>query len=153
MRSRVTNVADYLPHQITLPEFRQILLHNIVRENPGQAYPLTQEDLAGVDKLRDQRYALWEWNYGLSPECTLLRRRRVEGCGMVEAYIAVEHGLISNINFRGDFFGAIEPEELAKQFIGSRPSRDGYAAVLEGVDASHCFMGLNNETLLDILCG
>ena len=74
VRSRVTNVAEHLPERVTLPEFRRILLENILRENPGEEYPLTPDDLAAVEKLRAERYATWEWNYGKSPACTMLRR-------------------------------------------------------------------------------
>ena len=35
VRSRVTNVAEHLPEKVTLPEFRRILLENILKENPG----------------------------------------------------------------------------------------------------------------------
>ena len=48
VRSRVTNVADHLDRPVSLPEFRRILLENILRENPGQPYPLTPKDLAAV---------------------------------------------------------------------------------------------------------
>ena len=101
VRSRVTNVAEHLPERVTLPEFRRILLENILRENPGEEYPLTPDDLAAVEKLRAERYATWEWNYGKSPACTMLRRSRVDGCGLIEAYITVEHGLVSAVTFKG----------------------------------------------------
>ena len=65
--------------------------------------PLTPDDLAAVEKLRAERYATWEWNYGRSPACTMLRRRRVDGCGLIEAYITVEHGLISVVVLQGGF--------------------------------------------------
>lgn len=126
VRSRVTNVAEHLPEKVTLPEFRRILLENILKENPGEAYPLTQDDLAAVEKLRAERYATWDWNYGFSPVCTMLRRRRVDGCGMIEAYITVEHGKIAALTFKGDFFSASEPDELAAHFVGCTPDRAGY---------------------------
>lgn len=152
VRSRVTNVADHLDRPVSLPEFRRILLENILRENPGQPYPLTPEDLAAVEKLREERYAAWDWNYGQSPACTVLRRRRVEGCGLVEAYISVDSGLISAIAFRGDFFSAVEPEELASRFVGRTPDQAGFSAALEGVDVSRYFAGLQNDQLIEILC-
>ena len=37
VRSRVTNVVEHLPEKVTLPEFRRILLENILKENPGEA--------------------------------------------------------------------------------------------------------------------
>lgn len=152
VRSRVTNVADHLDRPVSLPEFRRILLENILRENPGQPYPLTPKDLAAVEKLREERYATWDWNYGQSPACTVLRRRRVEGCGLVEAYISVDSGLISAIAFRGDFFSAVEPEKLAPRFVGRTPDQAGFSAALEGVDVSRYFAGLQNDQLIEILC-
>lgn len=153
VRSRVTNVREHLPREIPLAEFRRILLENVVRENGGEEYRLTPEDRAAVERLREERYASWEWNYGASPECTLMRRGRVEGCGSVEVYLTVEHGLISNVEFRGDFFSVDEPETLAARFIGRRPEPEDYAAALEGAEVSRYFMGMTEDALLAILCG
>ena len=152
VRSRVTNVAEHLPEKVTLPEFRRILLENILKENPGEAYPLTQDDLAAVEKLRAERYATWDWNYGFSPACTMLRRRRVDGCGLIEAYITVEHGKIAALTFKGDFFSASEPDELAAHFVGCTPYRAGYEKALGDVDVSRYFAGLQKDELIDILC-
>jgi len=152
VRSRVTNVAEHLPEKVTLPEFRRILLENILKENPGEAYPLTQDDLAAVEKLRAERYATWDWNYGFSPACTMLRRRRVDGCGLIEAYITVEHGKIAALTFKGDFFSASEPDELAAHFVGCTPDRAGYEKALSDVDVSRYFAGLQKDELIDILC-
>ena len=151
VRSRVTNVRPYLPRDIELPEFRRILLENILLENPGEAYALTESDRAAIEELRRTRYATWDWNYGSSPECTLLKRRRIEGVGTVEARIFVEHGRITAIRFVGDFFSADEPEALAARFVGRRPEREEFAAALEGVDASRYFMGIRNAQLIELL--
>ena len=106
-------------------------------------------NLAAVEKLRAERYATWEWNYGRSPACTMLRRRRVDGCGLIEAYITVEHGLISVVAFKGDFFSAEEPEDLAARFVGHTPDRAGYTAALDGVEAARYFAGLQADELID----
>jgi lipoate-protein ligase A len=151
VRSRVTNVAEHLSRDISLAEFRRLLLENILAETPGSEYPLTEDDLAAVQALRDTRYALWDWNWGASPQCTLLRKKRVEGCGTVEAYLSVEHGVIAGLEFRGDFFSATEPEELAGRFIGLRPERAQYERALRGVDVSRYFTGLSNADFLDLL--
>ena len=69
VRSRVTNVAEHLPERVTLPEFRRILLENILRENPGEEYPLTPDDLAAVEKLRDnEKFRAWIFQI-LSNKC------------------------------------------------------------------------------------
>ncbi len=153
VRSRVTNVRPLLPSDCTLSTFRETLLQNVLRETPGAPYDLTAEDLDAIEKLRAERYATYAWNYGASPECTLLRRARIEGCGTVEAYFAVEHGVIGSLAFRGDFFSIDEPEALAERFIGLRPEKEQFEAALRGVDASRCFVGMTNEAFLALLCG
>ncbi len=153
VRSRVTNVRPYLPAGVTLAEFRAALLQNILRETPGGAYVPTAEDDAVVERLCRERYGNYDWNYGASPECTLLRRARVEDCGTVEAYFTVEHGAIVSLTFRGDFFSIDEPEELAGRFIGLRPEKEQFEAALQGVDVSRHFAGMTNETFVALLSG
>ncbi len=151
VRSRVTNIRPHLPVDIPLPVFRDRLLESILRETPGSEYRFTEADLAAIEELRRSRYACWDWNFGASPPCTLLKRRRFEGCGSVEAHIDVEHGRIRSLCFRGDFFSAAEPDELAARFAGLRPEREDYAAALADVDVSRFFLGLDREALLSLL--
>ncbi len=151
VRSRVTNLRPYLPEGCTLADFRRALLQHVLAETPGTAYAFTPEDLAAIEALRETRYGTWEWNYGASPECTLLKKRRFEGCGTVEAYLTVLHGVIEGAAFRGDFFSLDEPEALAARLIGLRPEREALAAALAGVDAARYFAGIPADGLLDLL--
>ena len=104
-----------------------------------------------MEAIKRDRYDRWEWNYGISPPCDLLRRRRVEGCGMVEAHIHLEEGCIAGLAFFGDFFSAVEPEELARRLLGCPLRREDLLARLEGVEVSRYFSGLTAEGLADIL--
>lgn len=152
VRSRVTNVRPHLKSDLSLPEFRARLLENLLQDSPGQAWELNEEELAAIEALRESRYDSWDWNFGASRECSLLRRRRIEGCGTVEARISLEHGLITGLDFRGDFFSLEEPEVLARRFLGLRPERDDYAGALGDVDVSRYFLGLDAPGLIDLLC-
>ena len=150
VRSRVTNIRPYLPTDMTLPQFRNLLLRSILEENPGSEYVLTGEDLQAIRQLQ-QRYDSWDWNYGHSPACTVLKKRRVEGCGTVEAYLDIRKGLIHSIQFRGDFFSATDPATLAEKLVGLAPEPEALLAALQGISVETFFMGLNKETFVDIL--
>ncbi|MBO6040102.1 MAG: lipoate--protein ligase [Oscillospiraceae bacterium] len=152
VRSRVTNIRPLLPRDCSLEQFRQSLLAHILAENPGEPYTFSEADLAGIERLRRERYASWDWNYGASPPCTLLKKRRFEGCGSVEAHIGLEHGRIVSLRFLGDFFSLEEPETLALRFLGLRPEREEYAAALRGAEVPRYFLGLDREGLLALLC-
>lgn len=151
VRSRVTNVSEYLTRDISLEQFRQLLLKQLLQETPGEEYVLTPVDLAEIEKLRAERYDTWQWNYGASPECTLLKKCRVEGCGTVEAYLTVEHGFIEKAELRGDFFSVKEPEELARRLVGCRPEAAEYAKALQDVNAEEYIAGLTTERFLTLL--
>lgn len=152
VRSRVTNVRPYLREDLSLPQFRQRLLDNMLLETPGEPWVLRQEELAAIEELRQKRYGTWEWNFGSSRECSLMRRRRFEGCGTVEAHMQLNHGRITEIQFLGDFFSLDEPELLARRLVGLRPEREELLAALSGVDVSRSFLGLDAEGLTGLLC-
>ena len=152
VRSRVTNVAAYLPTPVSLPEFRSALLADIAQSVGGEAYDFSASDLAAIEKLRAERYGTWEWNYGFSPACMIERRARIEGCGTVEVRIGVSGGHISEMHFYGDFFSVSEPERLSARFVGLSPDAQGYKKALQGIDVSQYIVGLTNEALMQLLC-
>jgi len=151
VRSRVTNVCEYLQQDISLEQFRVLFLRSLLQAYPGEEYVLTEQDLAAVAQLRQERYDTWQWNYGVSPACTLLRKARIEGCGTVEVYLTVNHGRVENAQFRGDFFSVKEPEMLAKLLVGCRPGTGDYAAALKDVNTEEYFTGMKTEQFLHLL--
>lgn len=151
VRSRVTNVRPHLPKDMPLKQFKKVLLGSILTQFPGEEYIFTPGDIAEIEKL-SLRYRDWEWNYGKSPACDLVRKQRVEGCGTVEIYMVVDQGRIQQVQFRGDFFSAREPEGLAQRLVGLPLERQALAAVLLAEDVGSFFMGLDAAGLLDILC-
>ncbi len=153
VRSRVSNVRDHLLRDMSLEEFRHMLLEKVLDEMPGQLLELSQSDLAAVNAIRAERYDSWAWTFGESfgtPDKA--EPERVEGCGLVEVRIFLEGGRISGASFQGDFFSLADPQELAGRLVGLRPEREEYAQALAGVDASRYIAGLSTDKLLEILC-
>jgi lipoate-protein ligase A len=151
VRSRVTNIRPYLREDIPISAFWERLKSEMCADRESCAYLLTEEDQRAIRAIQKERYDTWEWNYGRSPVCTLSRSGRIEGCGKIEAYITLEHGVIIGIAFRGDYFSAHDPEELVPCFIGKRPDVEGFRDALQGVNAGDYFTGLTTESLLTLL--
>lgn len=151
VRSRVTNVRPHLLRDISLDTFRQLLLQEILTENPGEEYSFTEMDLQRIDSIRRERYDTWDWNYGFSPACTLVKKRRIEGCGTIEVYLQVENGVIRGVDFRGDYFCVAEPEPLARRLIGLRPERQCYCDALKEINAGQYISGLHTSDLIELL--
>lgn len=151
VRSRVSNIRSLLPQDLALEQFIGHLRSFLLRDTPHSDYTLTQEDLRAVEQLRLARYSTWDWNFGASPPCTITRRRRIEGCGTVQAHILLEKGCIKELSLQGDFFSTAGPEGLANKLIGQPMTRCACEEVLEGVDVPRHISGLEKDTFLRLL--
>lgn len=151
VRSRVTNVRPCLGKDMTLEEFRAALAGSLMTGG-FEKYELTDGDIAAIEEIRKQRYATREWNYGFCEEGALIRKRRIEGCGTVEAHVTLKDDLISGITFRGDYFSTLPPEELSSLFLGLPLVEGALLAALDGHRVGDYITGLENEKLVDLLC-
>ena len=151
VRSRVTTVRQHMPHPVELEEFRRVLLDNILAQQLGEEYVLTEEDKSQISRLREQRYATWEWNYGQSRECEMTRQKRFPACGGVEAHLSTDRGVIRYIAFTGDFFSVVEPKVLAEKLVGVRLEEQSLRDALAQEDAGRYFSGPKNEELIELL--
>lgn len=152
VRSRVTNVRPCLAQDMTIEEFRTALANSLMAGG-FERYELTGEDIAAITEIKMQRYATREWNYGFCEAGALVRKKRIEGCGTVEAHITLKNDLISQIAFRGDYFSTLPPEELSGFFLGLPLAEGALRTALEGRRAGDYITGLENGELIDLLCG
>ncbi|MPM06170.1 Lipoate-protein ligase LplJ [bioreactor metagenome] len=151
VRNRVTNLRPYLPEGTTLKQFREALLANMTEGEELETYTLSPADLMGVQKIRQGRYELWDWNYGVSPDYTVRRSKRFPSCGLVELRIQVVEGRIANLAVFGDFIGNGDADELAGELKGCRMERRALTAVLELIPVSWYFFDVSSEELVDLI--
>lgn len=119
VRSRVTTINANAPSHISMDEFKNTLRKCALENGEMEVYTLTEQDIAAVNRLRDEKYATWEWNYGRSPEYDLCVERKFDA-GLVTIHLQVGEGKIKQIHFSGDFFGNGEISELENAMISLR---------------------------------
>ena len=151
VRSRVANLLPYLGSRIDLAGFRETMLAHILGDQPGEAYAFTEEDLQAIREIREQRYARWEWNYGASPAGSMEKKRRIEGCGTVSAFLSTDKGCIRALRFYGDFFSTLEPEGLAGHLIGKRLNEEALDCALADLDPGLYLHGMTRDALIQFL--
>ena len=150
VRARVTNVKPYLAEDVTMEDFKAVLVRSILGEDPPR-YELTDGDLEAVRALRESRYATWEWNYGQSPSYGIHKERRVEGVGKLSLWFQVEEGRLAGLEAYGDFFGDGAEGALTAALIGCPLEEGALLSALEGVDLQQYFHHLTAEELCRIL--
>lgn len=151
VRSRVTNISDYLSKEVSLESFKAALLSNFANKNIISTKVLNQKDFDNIDNISKNRYSTWDWNYGRSPEFTVRKVKRYEGCGSVEAFISADRGIINSIQFFGDFFSLDEPRTVEELLRGKRMEYKDIELALNDIDVSRCFKGLKKEQLIRLI--
>ena len=117
VRSRVTNLCNYLPELSDIHAFKN-RLEEILSNNYSDAeYKLSEADLAHIQQLTDEKFATWEWNYGRSPKATLVHSARL-ACGTVEIHLTLAENRIASCRFGGDFLGNLPASDVEKALTG-----------------------------------
>ena len=117
VRSRVANLKDWLPQFPNLAAF-QAALQGLLADGDSEI-PLSAAQKAEIDRLADEKFRRWEWNFGHSPESAFVKERKFP-CGTVRVRYNLRRGRLSELCFEGDFIGNRPSSELAQTLIGTR---------------------------------
>ena len=133
VRSRVTNVRNYMEKDVPIGEFWEMLLQDMSAETPMEFYTLTEADLERVRQIQKERYDTWEWNYGNSPAYAIVKEHRFDGCGKLEVHMNVEK------------------EQLRQHLLGVKLTEEALQEALQSLNISDYFCHLEKEQFLDLL--
>lgn len=148
VRSRVTNIKEHLKEDITIEDFKELLLKHMFKDKEDmEVYELTEEDLKNINKLMEERYMTWDWVYGQSPEFNIRKDRRFPS-GKVEILIDVDNGFIKDIKFYGDFFGHGDLKDVEEKLVDIKYSEDEINEALKSIDVGYYFSGISQDELL-----
>ncbi|MBS3938637.1 MAG: lipoate--protein ligase [Peptococcaceae bacterium] len=154
VRSRVTNICEYLSPTVSIQDFKDALTVAAKEEfgSLWQSEELKNEDHLAVKALQLAKYATWEWNFGRAPAFNLQRVERF-AFGEVDLRLNVKDGVIRECRIYGDFFTHADIGELASALIGLCYREEDLAQALSGLDLGHYFPGMNEKELLALLTG
>jgi lipoic acid synthetase/lipoate-protein ligase A len=94
---RVALLKDYT--KLSLEEFMIYVRQTLCDDD----LMLTNEQVKAIEQM-EKEYLSDEFIYGKNPRYTLIKRRRIEHVGDLEARIEVKNGIIKNVNLMGDYF-------------------------------------------------
>ena len=136
VRSRVGNISEYWRPGSDVAALTAALIRRCA-DAPG-----TVDDalVAEAQKLADEKYRQWSWNYGAMPNFTERKRQRFDW-GTVELRMDVKNGHIAACKILGDFFcNAGEGiQELEGLLIGVSREPEQLEHALNQADLSRYF--------------
>ena len=152
VRARVGNISEFIREPMTVEEFRQFILKSVFEKEGGdiKEYVLTDADWEKINKISQNKYQTWEWNYGKSPKFNIQNSRRFPA-GTIDIRLDVEKGIIKNAKIYGDFFGWGNVADIEEKLKGVRYEKSALDGVLKDVDTKHYFGNVEKEDLLNLI--
>lgn len=153
VKSRVTNISSHLDKEMTVLEFKDYLMNFInKRDENSHFYELNDKDVESINKLVEEKYSTWEWNFGYSPKYSLYNEVKYPG-GNLEFSLYVHDGLIKDIKFFGDFFGKEDISFIENKLRNVKHNEYSIKSALEDVDINNYFLNCNIDILVSGIMG
>ena len=156
VRARVMGMRELLKPEyqnVTIDEFKNLIicgLMGIEDIKDAKRYELTDEDWAAIEKLADEKYRNWDWNYGKSPRYNYNRDAHL-AIGTVDFSLEVEEGRITKAKIYGDFFGKGNVRDVEEKLIGVRVKEEDLLEALGSIDLSFYFGNVEAKELVDLI--
>lgn len=151
--SRVTNISEHLKSTLSIIQFKGMVMNHIAKEKEsGTVYKFSEEDIKNINKLVEEKYSTWQWNFGNSPKYSFTNEFKYSG-GNVEIRLNVDKGLIKDVKIYGDFFGKCDVSEIENALIGVRHCEIDIRKVLRNFEIDNYFLGGNEDVLVDGFIG
>lgn len=153
VKSRVTNISDHLKEPLTVLEFKDLIMNYLEKINTdNKHYTLTELDIENINKLVEEKYSTWDWNFGNSPKYTLYNELKYPG-GNVEFNLNVDKGIIKDIKFFGDFFGKCDISDVENILINTKHEENNLRKILDTININDYFLGANTDILVSGIMG
>ncbi len=150
IRSRVTNIREHLLEKYTTQEFKALLIQALTEIMPMETYAFSHDELAQIEKIREEKYANPLWTYRTNASFTHHSEKRLP-LGKVEAYLEIKEGSITSCTICGDFLSIKPIEELEVLLLGMAFDKETLLAYLNTIDLLPYFGGITAEEFLTIL--
>lgn len=149
VRSRVTTINAHAPKPISMEQFKTMLKKYVLQTGELEEIVLREDQLEQVYRLRDEKYATWDWTFGCSPSYSLRLERKFDA-GLVTIDLNAEAGTIQDIQFHGDFFGCGDITELECAMASLRLDHN-LAEHLEKLNVGYYLNGISAKDIADML--
>lgn len=148
---RVTNISSYLKTPLSIDEFARKIMEHIVSVNPDATlYEFTEDDLKAIAKIRDEKYATHEWNFGYSPDYSFKKGIKTNG-GTIEMNLNVERGIIKRVKIFGDFFNEKDITEIEEALVDIPHDEAAIRAVLNRYEIGRYFRNMSADDLIEAM--
>lgn len=158
IRSRVENICNLIPDgnmpsdgkKMSADDFLSYLELTFARKYDAPIHTLTDNEITGITKLREEKYSTWDWNFGKSGSYEKTCGKKF-GFGWIEAMLTTNGGIIRDIKIHGDFFGFGDVAEIETSLTGVRYNFRETNEALERLNIENIISGCDKSDILSLL--
>lgn len=148
---RVANIFDHLTVPLSIEDFTNKIMNHIISTNKdARIYEFTTKDLQEITKIRDEKYATREWNYGYSPNYNFNKAIKTDG-GLLEMNLDVEEGVIKRIKIFGDFFNKKDISDVEVALINVAHDEVIIRRALSNFVINDYFHNITEDNLIEVM--
>ena len=148
VKARVTNISEHLKVPMDILEFKDLIMDCLYKTNTdNKYYTLSELDINNINKLVEEKYNTWDWNFGHSPKYSLYNELKYPG-GNVEFNLNVEGGIIKDIKFFGDFFGKCDISHIENLLLNTKHEEESLKTILNSININDYFLGADTDVLV-----
>lgn len=151
VRSRVGNIRQFLKQDMNFSSFWQYLKKQLTGN--GAVLPtLSDVDLSEIQKLKQEKYDTWDWNYGKSPKFEIQNKMRWPG-GLLDLRMTVSGGKISSLRIYGDFLALESITPLEEALTGCTFKKEALMQALESICLNRYIGTITKDELVQTVLG
>ena len=147
-RSRVTNLAPFLPHGWSVNDFISLLSDFVIAKFSPEIIKAPEDYKT---EALYKKYSSDAWLFpasGIASEHTVKKKRRYP-FGGVEVLLSVKGERICNLKITGDFFGFSDVAELESALCGARLSE--VSSIISDFEVSNYLFGMTDKELAELI--
>ncbi len=144
IRSKVSNISGSLKEQVNIDQLKNRLTEFIRKEKEGINYILTVQDIERISALRDQKFSVWEWNFGYGPKYIFTNTIKREG-RLADICLEVVRGMIIKASVKGDLFSESCALKINNALINSLHHYERILGRLRQISDNTCFQVVGYE--------
>jgi lipoate-protein ligase A len=102
VRSKVTNISNYLDNSTSMEKFSQTVFENMVGKSVDSIIkPMTDQETKAINLISKDKFETWEWIYAYSPRYEFHNSFQVLSI-IVNLELKVEKGIIKHVTTNSD---------------------------------------------------
>lgn len=151
IRSRVTNISDYLNNNMDVLTFKNYVVDFVMKEfNETMLYTFNDKDLSIIDTIIKNRFSQYEWNFGKLNYYTHSKEKRFNG-GTLEVNLNIENKIIKDFKIYGDFFFTKNIKDLETLLINKEYNLSTIKSIFKSINVTDYIHNINNDDLIELI--